>query len=1295
MSDPESLAPVPPNPFVGPVPFVEGQVLYGRRRETQALADMLTGKRVVLLISPSGAGKTSLIQAALLPRLRARLDPLPIVRLGRSPEARIVRGNPNRYVLSTLLSLESAMPEDGRMPVEELSRLSLPAYFRVRASRLQGEPARPFKLLVLDQFEELFTLERFDWADKETFLVQLGEALGGSAADTNGGSGDDDTDELPFLWALFSMREDYVAELEPFLHRIPTGFAFRYRLEPLDREQAIEAVTAPAGDFFPRGAAELLVDDLRRLAVAPAGGEDRRLGRFLEPVQLQVVCLRLWDQVVAAQGRPIEVGDISSAGPGNAVDQALGAYYDRLMDEAADAAGVRQHELREWIETKTISRSRMRTRTLRERGPLDNALDVLVGRHLLRIDVAGESEWLELSHDRLVDPILDSNKEWWERNLALFQRQSKLWARSGYPDEMLFSGDKLAEAIAFADANPDNLSNDDQLFIKKSRKLRDRAEAELIWTREIAIKNHRLLAQRRVLSVLGIVIFAAFCLTLVMYLKLENGRLYGQLKQTIASALDGAEPETYQKLISIAETIEGQQNAKLSRVITRHDLKLELQLDLIRVLSNRAPIDCRLGAHDHDVRALRFSNDGTHLFSASLDKHVKHWSMSKPCGGVPEQANHDAAINSLAYSQASQRLVAAGEAGSIKLWGVQDGSLDELADLKMDQNSTLYAAAISPDGVQLATAGEDKKITIWDLNHPMKPRELGSISTEFHRAAIYRLAFIEQGHYKNALVSADWSGRIGIWRPPLIAPGTRGPDITLSARHTQGEAAQIFGLAVSPDGRWIAVGDNRGGVRAWDLETDGKPVDKKERSFDCFWTHLETDGGNKDKRGSFDCFRPHRTAVRDMEFGADSSTLVTVGLDEVLLKWTLPSHAKTAEDFKKELRVERFEGWGEQLHSVAFRAGWSDQVAVGGTNSVWHADLSRTNPLSSRIEVSESPDAVFSAIGATTKPLRLIALEPLKPGARIHRWEWDGDGYSPRLPAIETHETLDRIALALDGMTVAALSCAGKLLMYSLENDPPTTPLVIEEGLAKDVDVLPERQDCVVAFAPDGQSLATGVGESIRLWSRTKTGDWQSTEPEKVTGTPLALAFSPDGRWLASSGRFHGPRVWKVENGMLEATQKEVKAIGPYLPALAFMPDDGRKDQRDQLLISGGEDRVLTAWTLPDPKNASEAKRHHGHVKAMVATRIEGSPLIVSGDDKGQLVVCRWRNDANADALECKRLGRPSGRAIRGLAAVTEPQADGAAVADLQRLIVADEAGLWLWDLDLKSMLDALERLSP
>src|SRR5262249_42249754 len=134
-------APVPgPEVYVGPRPFQTGETLYGRDRETGDLVSLLISQRLVLLHSPSGAGKTSLIQANLVPALQAEdfgvlpcrptAHPVPqpvIVRVNREPAPADPPGV-NRYVLSALLSLELHRPEGQRRPVAELASLSLDEY---------------------------------------------------------------------------------------------------------------------------------------------------------------------------------------------------------------------------------------------------------------------------------------------------------------------------------------------------------------------------------------------------------------------------------------------------------------------------------------------------------------------------------------------------------------------------------------------------------------------------------------------------------------------------------------------------------------------------------------------------------------------------------------------------------------------------------------------------------------------------------------------------------------------------------------------------------------------------------------------------------------------------------------------------------------------------------------------------------------------------------------------------------------------------------------------------------------
>src|SRR5690349_13925102 len=163
------------NPYVGPRSFKTGEKMYGRDRELRDLLDLVIAERIVLLYSPSGAGKSSLIQAALLPALaREGFAVLPIIRvhLEAAPEGQ-PSATTNPYLLNTLLSLEEELSPDQRLPPAELSALSLDAYLTHR-TRLQpgGNP-----VLIFDQFEEILATDPVNRQVKQQFFDQVGVAL--------------------------------------------------------------------------------------------------------------------------------------------------------------------------------------------------------------------------------------------------------------------------------------------------------------------------------------------------------------------------------------------------------------------------------------------------------------------------------------------------------------------------------------------------------------------------------------------------------------------------------------------------------------------------------------------------------------------------------------------------------------------------------------------------------------------------------------------------------------------------------------------------------------------------------------------------------------------------------------------------------------------------------------------------------------------------------------------------------------------------------------------------------------
>ena len=259
-----------PNPYPGPRPFKRGETLYGRERETAELLDLLIAERIVLLSSPSGAGKTSLVQAALIPELeREGFRVLPPMRPGLLAEdvAQLGRLRSTVTCSACCCRWSESCPRPSRPPWPSWPDASLADYLDRLARRSHGgEGHWHGDVLIFDQFEEILTVDPTDRDAKLAFFEQVGQAL----RDRN-------------RWALFSIREEYVAALDPYLRAHPRPLRQGPALPPgsAGADAAQEAMQGPAADqdppvAFTDAAARQLADDLRRTQVQqPDGDHDR------------------------------------------------------------------------------------------------------------------------------------------------------------------------------------------------------------------------------------------------------------------------------------------------------------------------------------------------------------------------------------------------------------------------------------------------------------------------------------------------------------------------------------------------------------------------------------------------------------------------------------------------------------------------------------------------------------------------------------------------------------------------------------------------------------------------------------------------------------------------------------------------------------------------------------------------------------------------------------------------------------------------------------------------------------
>jgi WD40 repeat protein len=493
------------NPYVGPRPYERGDQknFYGREREARELQALITAEREVLVYAQSGAGKTSLLNARVIPSLEEQgFIVLPVTRVGNElPPSVSPAEVENIFIFSALLSL-TGEHSDPRALLNHSLADYLRALLSLSSPTAAGQeeedednfaPPHP-PVLIFDQFEELFTTHRDRWQDARGFFTQVRQAL----------------EEIPGLGVVFSMREDHAAALDPYLSLFPNRLRARFRMQLLGARGALHAISRPAagaGLPFASGVAERLVDDLRRIKITTtadfmsvdehvavsgdsANGqpEESVLGEVIEPVQLQVVCAQLWNSLPEDKDGQIQWEEVERYG---SVDQALIAFYEDSVRRAAMETGVHERQVRRWFGSQMITS--VFTRGLVLRGPKESAglpneaVDILENTHLIRAEIRAGARWYELSHDRLVDPILTSNRSYERVTETPLRGVARQWKETGNVS-LLYRGAALREAqqsLEDFDTRPVYQLEPEPFeleFIQASRKAEDAArQRRIIW----------------------------------------------------------------------------------------------------------------------------------------------------------------------------------------------------------------------------------------------------------------------------------------------------------------------------------------------------------------------------------------------------------------------------------------------------------------------------------------------------------------------------------------------------------------------------------------------------------------------------------------------------------------------------------------------------------------------------------------------------------------------------------------------------------------------------------------------
>jgi tetratricopeptide (TPR) repeat protein len=412
------------HPWLGLDSFSEEtrHFFYGREEEIAELARRVQRKTLSILFGQSGLGKTSILRAGIVPRLRREGFCPVYVRIDYSRDS----PSPSQQIKQAIFR---ATEDAGKWtrPGSAVQGESLWEFLHHRDDLLMDSTGNAITpLLIFDQFEEIFTLAQDDdfgrrrVAEFVEDLADLVENRAPKALEAMLENEDSMVERFDFNRAdyriLIALREDYLPHLEGLKAAMPSITQNRMRLARMTGDQALAAVLKPGGKLVNQEVAESIVRFV-------AGGSELRNAE-VEPSLLSLVCREL-NNTRISQKR----GEISADLLAGSRETILHEFYERALSD--QPPGVRR-----FIEDEMLTESGFRESLAEERvlRAFDNAraeptaLSTLVNRRLLRIEERLDLRRVELTHDVLCDVVIESRDRRHERE-AREQAERELLAQ--------------------------------------------------------------------------------------------------------------------------------------------------------------------------------------------------------------------------------------------------------------------------------------------------------------------------------------------------------------------------------------------------------------------------------------------------------------------------------------------------------------------------------------------------------------------------------------------------------------------------------------------------------------------------------------------------------------------------------------------------------------------------------------------------------------------------------------------------------------------------------------------------